>query len=161
MTLRKPLTRTSDETRLPASIVDGTVPHHPTKSSSTHRTDAGQRPASRPSSVPRLLTSKRLLAPCLIRSSCDGEHVKRLNIGLTVRVTYPGAKTRKPKPALRRLGPGLVQPICHVDDLRRLRLGRVDFVGDVLGDESPDLAVDAGKDAQDLAAQRLGRHVDR
>ncbi|EJO90462.1 amidotransferase [Mycobacterium colombiense CECT 3035] len=58
------------------------------------------------------------------------------------------------------LGPGLLQLLSHVDDLRRLRLGRVDLGRDVLRDEPPDLAVDAGQDPQHLAADRLRRHVD-
>src|ERR1700761_2681672 len=58
------------------------------------------------------------------------------------------------------LRPGLVQLVGDIDDLRGLRLRRVDFFGDVLRDESTDLTVDARKDAQYLAAKGLGRHVD-
>ena len=45
------------------------------------------------------------------------------------------------------LRPGLVQLVGYVDDLRGLRLRRVDFVGDVLGDESADLTINASQDA--------------
>ena len=51
--------------------------------------------------------------------------------------------------------PGRVQLVGYVDDLRGLRMGFVDFVSDVLGDESPDFAVNAGDDAQHLTADGL------
>src|ERR1700749_619304 len=98
MTLRKPLTLMHDETLVPFSIVDGTGPRQPEniviqspnrfKSAAGFPAEAGER--------------------------SDDVETSTLATGST----YPSA--RDINPWLRRLdsGPGLIELLCYVDDLR-------------------------------------------
>src|SRR5947209_3309947 len=149
MMLRKPLTLTHDETHVPSSIVEGTGPRQPPNivihSSNRLRSDASFQAV--PGSTSDLIDTS---ARATVAAPPQG----------------PKAEPRSHIPGCGEainadLGPGLRQLLRHVDDLRGLRLWCVDFLRHVGGDESTDFAVDAREDAQHLAAEGLGRHVDR
>src|ERR1700757_4565654 len=145
-----------DETRVPFSTVDGTGPRQPPKivihSSNRRRSDASFQAVSG-SRSDDTETSTRAKS---CRSSRAG--------GVIARDAHTRAR-RTDKPGIwLYLGflrlPALVQAVCYIDDLRGLRLRLVDFVGDVVGDEAPDLTIDTCQDAQYLAAKGLRRHID-
>ena len=157
MTLRNPLTLTHDEMQVPSSIVDGTGPRHPPKivihSSNRLRSEASfQAPSG--STSDDIETSTCAKSCPLLPRRCRRHARHRRDYA-----HYIPRWTRAMRP-LGSLGPGLFQLVGYVDDLRGLRVGCVDFFGDILGDESPDLTINACQDAQYLAADGLRRHID-
>src|ERR1700761_1398295 len=101
MTLRKPLTLMHDETLVPFSILEGTRPRQPAniviqspnrfKSAASFHADAGER--------------------------SDDVETSTRDTGST----YPAGREINPRVLRLDSGPGLIELLCYVDDLRLLR----------------------------------------
>src|SRR5947209_8786974 len=155
MTFLNPLTLISEETQVPFSIVDGILPRHPPKiviqspnrprSDASFHADSGERSdvvetSTRATFSRSLLTSK---------------------FGHTRAAHTLKRQQNKPSSARSDARPGLVELLGHIDDLRRLRLRRVDLVVDILRDEAANLRVHAADDTHQFTADALRRHVHR